>query len=98
MRRSIAELCTADHGGDPKILASWLANKQPQVFRSWLAQGGRSYLVAVAGGAPDGIMLPMLPYYQEYGYDPDKQELVVIEYPAKKKAYQDQQDKALGRK
>ena len=49
-------------------------------------------------GKADGIQLPMLPYYQEYGYDPDKKELVVIEYPAKKKAMQDQQDKELGRK
>ena len=40
----------------------------------------------------------MLPYYQEYGYDPDKKELVVIEYPEKKKAFQDEQDKELGRK
>jgi hypothetical protein len=44
-------------------------------------------------GKPDGIMLPMLPYYQEYGYDPDAHELVVIEYPAKKKAYEEQRDK-----
>jgi hypothetical protein len=49
-------------------------------------------------GQPDGIQLPMLPYYQEYGYDPDKKELVVIEYPEKKKAMQEQQDKELGRK
>ncbi len=49
-------------------------------------------------GKPDGIQLPMLPYYQEYGYDPDKQELVVIEYPEKKKQFQDEQDKILGRK
>jgi hypothetical protein len=41
-------------------------------------------------GKPDGIWLPMLPYYQEYGYDPDTQELVVIEYPAKKKAMEEQ--------
>jgi hypothetical protein len=41
-------------------------------------------------GKPDGIWLPMLPYYQEYGYDPDKKELVVIEYPAKKKAMEEQ--------
>jgi hypothetical protein len=54
--------------------------------------------VIIKKGKPDGIQLPMLPYYQEYGYDPDKKELVVIEYPAKKKAYQDQQDKKLGRK
>ena len=49
-------------------------------------------------GQPDGIQLPMLPYYQEYGYDPEKQELVVIEYPEKKKAMQEQSDKELGRK
>ena len=46
-------------------------------------------------GQPDGIRLPMLPYYQEYGYDPDKRELVVIEYPEKKKAFEAQQDKDL---
>jgi len=49
-------------------------------------------------GKPDGMRLPMLPYYQEYGYDPDKQELVVIEYPAKKKAMEEQSDRELGRK
>lgn len=49
-------------------------------------------------GQPDGIQLPMLPYYQEYGYDSDKHELVVIEYPAKKKAMQDQTDREMGRK
>jgi hypothetical protein len=49
-------------------------------------------------GKPDGIQLPMLPFYQEYGYDPDKQELVVIEYPAKKQAMQEQSDRELGRK
>jgi hypothetical protein len=54
--------------------------------------------VIIKKGKPDGIQLPMLPYYQEYGYDPDKKELVVIEYPAKKKAMQDQSDRELGRK
>ena len=49
-------------------------------------------------GKPDGIMLPMLPYYQEYGYDADQKELVVIEYPEKKKAMEEQSDKELGRK
>ena len=53
--------------------------------------------VIIKKGKPDGIQLPMLPYYQEYGYDPEAKELVVIEYPAKKKAYQDQQDKMLRR-
>ncbi len=49
-------------------------------------------------GQPDGMQLPMLPYYQEYGYDSDKSELVVIEYPAKKKAMEDQTDREMGRK
>lgn len=49
-------------------------------------------------GDPEGIQLPMLPYYQEYAYDTDKKELVVIEYPEKKKAKQDQSDRELGRK
>jgi len=48
-------------------------------------------------GKPDGIQLPMLPYYQEYGYDPDKKELVVIEYPAKKKAMEEQTAREHGR-
>jgi hypothetical protein len=30
MRQSIAELCEADHHDDQKILAAWLANKQPR--------------------------------------------------------------------
>jgi len=48
-------------------------------------------------GKPDGIQLPMLPYYQEYGYDPDKKELVVIEYPEKKKAMEEQTAREHGR-
>ena len=34
---------------------------------------------------PDGLHLPMLPYYQEYAYDPTSHKLVVIEFPNKKK-------------
>jgi hypothetical protein len=41
-------------------------------------------------GKADGIQLPMLPYYQEYGYDPDKKEFVVIEYLEKKKQFEAQ--------
>jgi hypothetical protein len=48
-------------------------------------------------GKADGIQLPMLPYYQEYGYDADKKELVVIEYPAKKKAMKEQTDRDHGK-
>jgi hypothetical protein len=37
-------------------------------------------------------------YDQEYGYDPDKEELVVIEHPEKKKWFQEQQGREPGRK
>jgi GNAT superfamily N-acetyltransferase len=50
MRRSIAELCVADHGDDEAILRRWLSNKTPEVFLSWIAQPDNSLLVAVEGG------------------------------------------------
>jgi len=46
LRRSIAELCIADHKGDPAILAKWLGNKTPDRFRAWIAQPGNNLLVA----------------------------------------------------
>ncbi len=36
MRRSITELCVADHRNDTAILVRWLSNKTPQIFRSWI--------------------------------------------------------------
>jgi GNAT superfamily N-acetyltransferase len=51
MRRSIAELCVADHHNDPAILARWLSNKTPEIVRSWIAQPVNSLLVAIAGGS-----------------------------------------------
>jgi len=47
-------------------------------------------------GKPDGIQLPMLPYYQEYAYDPEAHELVVIEFPAKKEQRQKETTGAAG--
>jgi hypothetical protein len=44
MRRSIAELCVADHRNDPAILGSWLSNKTPEIFKSWI---GSTFLVPV---------------------------------------------------
>jgi GNAT superfamily N-acetyltransferase len=46
MRRSIAELCAADHGNDPAIPDRWLSNKTPEIFRSWI-KPGNTLLVAV---------------------------------------------------
>ena len=50
-RRSIAELCVADHGGDPEIMARWLANKTPENMRAWIVRPDASLLVAVEEGA-----------------------------------------------
>lgn len=36
LRRSITELCGRDHENDPALLASWLANKTAEKFRSWV--------------------------------------------------------------
>ncbi len=38
LRRSITELCGADHHGDAETLAQWLANKTPDNMRRWIAQ------------------------------------------------------------
>lgn len=50
MRRSIAELCHADHKNDPAILARWLGNKTAENFHAWIGQPDNSLLVAVEGG------------------------------------------------
>jgi GNAT superfamily N-acetyltransferase len=50
IRRSIGELCTADHGNDPEILTRWLGNKRPDIFQSWIANPDASLLVAVEDG------------------------------------------------
>jgi GNAT superfamily N-acetyltransferase len=51
LRRSIIELCVADHQNDPAILARWLANKTPEIIASWIAQPVSSMLLAVEGDA-----------------------------------------------
>jgi GNAT superfamily N-acetyltransferase len=51
LRRSITELCVADHRNEPAILERWLANKTPEIVASWIAQAGSSVLVAVEAGA-----------------------------------------------
>jgi|SRR5215813_6346910 len=46
LRRSIAELCVADHKNDPAILGKWVGNKTLKNFSDWMAQDGNSRLVA----------------------------------------------------
>jgi hypothetical protein len=64
--------------------------EKPKTYEEFMEQ-------IIKKGKADGIQLPMLPYYQEYGYDPYTKELVVIEYPAKKKAMEEQTAREHGR-
>jgi hypothetical protein len=49
IRRSIVELCIADHRNDPAILTQWLSNKTPEILLSWINQPANSLLVAIEG-------------------------------------------------
>jgi GNAT superfamily N-acetyltransferase len=51
IRRSISELCVADHQNDSALLGRWLSNKTPEIVASWIAAPDRSVLVATARGA-----------------------------------------------
>lgn len=51
LRRSIAELCRADHRDDIDILTQWLANKTPQIVATWITQPGNHMLLAIEDGA-----------------------------------------------
>ena len=51
MRRSISELCVADHHNDPTILNAWLSNKKPEIVAGWARQPGNSLLLATVGDA-----------------------------------------------
>jgi GNAT superfamily N-acetyltransferase len=46
---SISDLCVADHGNDPAILARWLGNKTPENVAAWIQDAGHSLLVAIEG-------------------------------------------------
>jgi len=52
LRRSITELCEADHRRDPALLAAWLGNKTPETVAAWLRRKDASYFVAI----DDGVM------------------------------------------
>lgn len=55
LRRSIEELCHADHGGDPAIIAGWVSNKTPAMWRAWVDQETISLYVAVDGDRILGV-------------------------------------------
>jgi GNAT superfamily N-acetyltransferase len=57
LRRSISELCIADHENRPELLERWLSNKTPEIIASWIAQPGNSMLVVANGSAIIGVGL-----------------------------------------
>jgi GNAT superfamily N-acetyltransferase len=55
VRRSISELCVADHHNDESTLATWLANKTAQNFLVWLANADNFCVVADANSRVSGV-------------------------------------------
>ena len=53
MRRSIAELCSLDHGGDKSIIAKWLSNKTVENVRRWILES--HFFVAEEAGTILGV-------------------------------------------
>jgi GNAT superfamily N-acetyltransferase len=57
LRRSITELCVADHRGDLDTIEKWLANKTPQNILAWLANDDNFCVVADENDRLAGIGL-----------------------------------------
>lgn len=57
LKRSIAELCRADHDNRDDILLPWLANKTPENVRTWIETPFQLMLVAEVGSAMAGVGL-----------------------------------------
>lgn len=55
LRRSIRELCVADHGHDEQVLSAWLANKTPENVRAWITSASSFSAVAVDGSEVRGF-------------------------------------------
>lgn len=46
LRRSITDLCVADHQNDPVEIEGWLSNKTVETWRQWIARDDSVVLVA----------------------------------------------------
>lgn len=55
LRRSIKELCIADHQGDAQTMEGWLANKTPENVRVWINAPEQRLLTAEAEGKVVGV-------------------------------------------
>ncbi|NCA11305.1 hypothetical protein EBR56_05790 [bacterium] len=63
--------------------------EHPETYDQFMA-------LIIGKGQPDGLKLPMLPYYQEWAYDVENRKLVVVEFPAKKEQRQKETTGAAG--
>ena len=57
IRRSISQLCAADHHNDHDTLAAWLSNKTPDSFVSWLSDPEIFCVVAESDDRLSGVGL-----------------------------------------
>lgn len=57
VRRSIAELCAADHHNDQKFVDAWLSNKTPDRLRTWITGETNATFVALADGRICGVAM-----------------------------------------
>ena len=55
LRRSIQELCHADHNGDATRLADWLFNKTPENMAAWIRNPQSLVFVATEGETILGV-------------------------------------------
>ena len=55
LRRSIVELCVADHRNDSATLDKWLENKTVEHFRAWLANERNACVVTESGTTLNGV-------------------------------------------
>ena len=55
LRRSITELCVADHRNDPGVLGAWLENKTAENVRTWIESPRAFMVVAEVRGAVCGV-------------------------------------------
>jgi GNAT superfamily N-acetyltransferase len=55
VRKSITELCAADHRHDPDTLATWLDNKTPRDFLEWLENSDNFCVTAQMNGTLSGV-------------------------------------------
>ena len=57
VRRSIVELCVADHRNEAETLAQWVANKTVEQFRAWIASQRHCCIVAADESGICGVGL-----------------------------------------